>query len=133
MRDSVTEILASAIVVSVLGYVVWPLGDVPWRWVTRVPESLSSDLEVLVVVLLVTGIVGFGLLTGSRIRFTNLAIGGVLAYVFWMGTLALVFSFHEPLLPVISYGLVLVGVLLGALVGETVTRQSNVGNRTRSS
>lgn len=133
MKNRIAEILASAVVVSVVGYAIWPLGDVPWRWVTRLPESVSGDLEVVVVVLVVTGLVGFGITRGTRIRLSDLAVGGVLAYGFWMAVLLAVISFHEPLLPVISYGLVLVGVLLGAIIGETTGRGSNVENHTRSS
>lgn len=120
-----TEIATSAVLLSLVGYAVWPLGDVPWKWVTHLPESMAGDLEIAAITLLVTAGIGFGMTAVGGLRTTNLAIGGVLAYTVWMAVLTVAISFHEPLLPFITYGLVLVGVLLGAVGGNVLGRDSN--------
>ncbi len=92
-------------------------------WLPLVPESLG-DYQITLLVLAVTGVLGFGITIASSIRLSELAIGGVLAYVFWMVVLSLAFS--EMLLAYLAYGLVLVGVLLGALIGTVIARQPKV-------
>lgn len=106
---------------SVVGYVIWPMERVLGQniWLPLVPESLG-DLIVFLV-LAVTGILGFGITVASSIRLSELAIGGVLAYVFWMVLLSLAFS--EMLLAYLAYGLVLIGVLLGSLIGTVIARR----------
>ncbi|WP_247003630.1 hypothetical protein [Halosolutus gelatinilyticus] len=134
MVDKVREIAASAVLLSIAGYAVWPWGGGPWRQVMlRVYEPLNGDLEVAVLLLAVSAAIGFGIVMGSRIRLSDLATGGVLAYVFWMAVLFLAVSLHEPLLPIITYGLMLVGALFGGVIATVVGNRTGVDPTTKSS
>ncbi|NUB90345.1 hypothetical protein HTZ84_16255 [Haloterrigena sp. SYSU A558-1] len=126
------EIVTSAILLSVVGYVAWPWrGGDAWKWFLYLPEAASGDAAILALAMLGTGVVGFSLTAVAGLRLSNLAIGGVLAYVCWMAVLTAFFTLHDPL-PYVVYGQVLVGVLLGAALETAIDRRSNLANRTRS-
>lgn len=132
MDIRIPEIIKSAIALSVVGYAVWPWGDVPWKWIAYLPESVDGDLEIAILTIALTAAIGFGILAVTEIRFADFALGGILAYVFWMGILAIAVSLHEPLLPPTTYGLVLLGVLLGAGIRTVIARGSSPTPTTRS-
>lgn len=133
MERRTREIVTSAVLLSVVGYVAWPWrgGDV-WKWFMYLPEPVSGDVGILALAMLGTATAGFALTTVADIRLSNLAIGGTLAYAFWMAVLTAFISLHDPL-PYLVYGQVLVGVLLGAALETVIGRGSNFVAHTRSS
>ncbi|PGF16899.1 hypothetical protein CP556_12725 [Natrinema sp. CBA1119] len=105
----------SAVVLSVVGYVTFPLGDV-WRWISLLPTR--GDIGVFAVITIVIGLIGFGITTASSIRLSEFAIGGVLAYVF--GMVVLSFVIPEMLMAYFVYGFVLVCALLGSVIATVI-------------
>ena len=133
MERRTREIVTSAVLLSVVGYVAWPWrGGDGWKWFMHLPESVSGDVEILALAMLGTATVGFALTAVAGIRPSNLAIGGVLAYVGWMAVLTAFFSLHDPL-PYLVYGQVLVGVLLGGALQRLTGGGSKLAAHVRSS
>lgn len=133
MGERIKEIGTSALALSLVGYVLWPWrGGESWKWFTHLPEPLGGDVEVLLLAMLLTATIGFLLTAVGGLRLSNLAIGGTVAYIFWMVVLTTFFELHDPV-PYLVYGQVLVGVLLGAGVARATVRSSTVENDTRLS
>lgn len=133
MRRNGKEIVASALVLSAVGYAMWPWqGGEFWKWFMHLPEPLRGDFGVLALAMILTTAIGFLLTARGGIRLSNLAIGGILAYAVWMAVLTTFFELHDPV-PFLVYGQVLVGVLLGAAVETVLDRGSKVATHTRSS
>ncbi len=70
------ETVVSAVVLTLIGYIVWPWrGDDTWKWFTSLPESVSGDFGILALAVLRTAAVGF-LLPAAGLRVSSLAGGG---------------------------------------------------------
>lgn len=114
MGRRVSEIVASALLLTVVGYACWPWrGGESLMWYTYLPEVLQGDLAILGLAMGATVAVGAGVAIIGGIRLSSLAIAGAVTYAGWMAVLTAAFSLHDPL-PYVVYGQVLVGVLLGA-------------------
>lgn len=133
MEYSGKETVLSGVIVSVLGYVLWPwrAGEF-WQWYTHLPDEFRGDGAVLAGAMIVTVAIGIAIIAATRITVTHLAIGGTIAYVFWMAVLTVFFPLHD-FLPYFVYGQVIVGALLGGALATLAGRGLSIWHRPHSS
>jgi len=110
-------VVRSAVFVFAVFVLLWPVGAVLPRWLSYLPQTAQGDGPILIALLTLSGIAGVvaAAVLGARPR--HLAVGGCLSYVVAMVAIEAVF---DPISPVhlILYGLLLVGVVLGSVVGS---------------
>lgn len=133
MAQNPIEIAASAAAVFVVGIVLWPPTDTLWQWWTVLPDSMRGDLILLALLLVASVAVGVGLTSAGGVGLSELAIGGLLAYVVGMTLVEIAIAPDSPA-HLLLYGTILVGVLLGAVGGNAIVadREDAAKNHTES-
>lgn len=127
MNRNLSQVIASTVVLSIVGYAMWPWrGGEQVMWYAHLPEPLSNDFWILVIAVVATVAIGVAMTALGGLRLSSIAIGGTVAYAFWMIVLTLSFSLHDSL-PYFLYGQVLVGVVLGSGLATAIGRVRPVG------
>ena len=113
------DVAASAVVLFVVGIVLWPPADVLWEWWGVLPESMRGDLVLLAMLFVSSGAAGAGLSRLVGVGLAELAVGGVIAYAVGMGLIEIAIAPDSPA-HLLLYGVILVGAFLGAVGGNAI-------------
>lgn len=131
MSERLIEIVGSGFVIFVAGFVVWPPSDAFWQWWTVFSDGQGAALVRLVAMTVLPVILGYAISAIGGVQFTNITIGGGLAFVIGMLLIAFSLSPDSPSHHLL-YGCFLVITLLGAAVGNRVTTDREAQSKNQS-